>query len=128
MAVQHFVWFPAARTSGLAPILTIGVGLVYAAAGAVTGPQLVDPTRTRGLPQAGMVGACTSLIALALFTLFFTLYLFATDNRTPEPLTYIALPVLIAVFAFLGDGWVLFLISIGVGLGVHWIVARRESA
>ena len=61
LAAQYFVWVPDARMSGLAPVLSIAVGLLQAAAGAITGPRLVDATRTPTPLRAGLLGAGTSL-------------------------------------------------------------------
>jgi len=119
LAVQHFAWLPDARMSGLTPALTIAAGLAHALAGALTGPRLVDGTRTRTPSQAGLLGAGTSLLALMLFAPLFTVFLFATDIRPAGPLSYVALPLLIAVFAFLGDGWALLVVSIGVGWALY---------
>jgi hypothetical protein len=123
MAVQYFAWLPNARMSGLAPALTIAAGLAHALAGAITGPRLVDGTRTRTPSQAGLLGAGTSLLALMLFAPLFTAFLFATDIHPAGPLSYVAFPFLIAVFAFLGDGWALFLVSIGVGWALYRVAA-----
>jgi hypothetical protein len=81
----------------------------------------VNGTRTRTSSQAVLLGAGTSLFALALFAPLFALFLFTRDIHPAGPLSYIALPVLIAVFAFLGSGWALFVVSSGVGWALYRI-------
>ena len=126
LVAQHFTWLPHARTSGLP--LTIAAGLAHAIAGAITGPRLVDGRRTRTPSQAVLLGAGTSLFALAIFAPLFAVFLFATDIHPAGPLSYVALPLLIAVFAFLGDGWALFVVSIGVGWALYRTAACRATA
>jgi hypothetical protein len=127
LAVQYFAWVPDVRMSGLVPVLTIAAGLVHALAGAITGPRLVDGTRTRTPWQAGLLGAGTSLLALMLFAPLYTLFLFATDLHPAGPLSYVAFPFLVAVFAFLGDGWALLLVSIGIGWALHRVAAFQTT-
>jgi hypothetical protein len=128
LAVQYFAWLPNARMSGLAPVLTLVAGLLHAAAGAITGPRLMDASRTRTPSQAALLGAGTSLLALMLFAPLYTVYMFATDIHPAAPLSYVATPFLIAVFAFLGDGWALFLVSAGVGWAVYRVAAPEQNA
>jgi hypothetical protein len=127
LAVQHFLWVPDARMSGLAPALTVLAALVHAVAGAITGPRLVDRVRTRTPSQAGLLGAGTSLLALMLFAPLFTAFLFATDIHSAGTLSYIALPFLIAAFAFLGDGWALFLVSIVIGWALYRVTGGHPA-
>lgn len=123
MAVQYFAWIPEARLSGLAPALTIAAGLAHAIAAAITGPRLLDPKRTRTASQAGLLGACTSLLALATFAPLFAASLFAKDPHPASPLAYLMMSFLVAVFAFLGAGWALLLVSIGIGWVLHRVAA-----
>ena len=88
-------------------------------AGVITGRRLLDGARTTTPWQAGLVGAGTSLLALILFAPPFAVFLFATDVHPAAPVSYVAIPVLIAVFAFLGDFWVLLIVSIGVGWALY---------
>ena len=127
LAVVHFAWIPDARMNGLTPYLTSAAGLAHALAGAITGPRLVDRTRTRNLSQAALLGAGTSLLALAVFAPLLAGYLFATDIRPASALSYAALPVLIAVFAFLAAGWALLAVSMGVGWALHWVVTDQKA-
>lgn len=124
LVVQHFVWYPNARMSGLAPVLTVTVALCHAVAGAITGPRLVDGTRTSRASRAALTGAATSVLALVFFTFVFTVYLFATDVHPVGILSYITFPLWTALFAFLADGWALFLVSIGVGWALYRVAAR----
>jgi len=124
LVVQHFVWTPDARMSGLAPVLTVTVALCHAILGAITGPRLVDGARTSTASRAAMLGAITSLLALSLFAFLFSAYLIATDIRPVGALSYITLPVWAILFAFLGDGWALCLVSIGVGCALYYLAAR----
>ena len=123
LAVQHFAWLHDARMSGLAPALTIAVGLLHAVAGAMTGPRLVDGTRTRTPSQAGLLGAKTSLIALLLFAPLYTVFMFARDLHPAGLLSVVSLPFFVAVFAFLADGWALLVVSIGVGWALYRVAA-----
>jgi len=125
LAVQHFVWLPDARMSRLA--LTAAAGLAHALAGAITGPRLLDGTRTRTAGQAGLLGAGTSLLALLLFAPLFAMFLLATELRPSSPLSYVALPLLIAVFAFLGDGWALLIVSMAVGWALYRVAAYQAT-
>jgi hypothetical protein len=125
LVVQHFAWLPDARMSGLTPYLTLAAGLAHALAGAITGPRLVNRAGTPS--QAALLGAGTSLLALLLFAPLFTAFLFTTDIHAASPLSYVALPLLVAVFAFLADGWALLVVSIGVGWALHRAVADKET-
>lgn len=124
LVVQHFVWTPDARMNGLVPVLTLSVALCHAICGAITGPRLVDGARTSTASRAAMLGAITSLLALSLFAFLFSAYLIATDIRPVGALSYITLPIWAIVFAFLGDGWALCLVSIGVGCALYYLAAR----
>lgn len=128
LLVQHFVWVPDARMEGLAPVLTLTVALCHAIVGAITGPRLVDGARTSTASRAAMLGAITSLLAISLFALLFSAYLVATDIRPEGAMSYITLPIWAILFAFLGDGWVLCLVSIGVGLALYYLAARPGAA
>ena len=123
LAVQYFAWVSAARMSGLAPALTIAVGLLHAVAGAITGPRLLDSMRTRTLSQAGLLGAGTSLLALLLFAPLYTVFMFARDLHPVGLLSVFTLPFFVAVFAFLADGWALLIVSIGVGWALYRVAA-----
>jgi hypothetical protein len=128
LVVQHLVWYPDSRMSGLAPVLTVAVALCHALAGAMTGPRLVDGTRTSTASRAALVGAVTSVLALVLFAFFFSAYTFATDIHPVGALSYVTLPVWAAIFAFLGDGWALCLVSMGVGWALYHVAARQGMA
>ena len=128
MAVTHFAWVPDARMNGMAPALTIAAGVAHALAGAITGRRLVDGTRTRTSLQAGLVGAGTSLLAVALFSPAFVVILRATDVHPSNALSYLVLTVLTGVFSFLGVGWALLLISVGVGWGLYRVAAPQSPA
>ncbi|HEX5413358.1 MAG TPA: hypothetical protein VFZ27_16015 [Terriglobia bacterium] len=128
LVVQHFVWYPDARMRGLAPVLTIAVALCHAIFGAMTGPRLVDGARTSTPSRAAMLGAITSLLALLLFAFLFSAYLVATDIHPVGALSYVTLPIWAVLFAFLGDGWALCLVSIGIGLALYFVAARRRMA
>jgi hypothetical protein len=121
MVVIDLAWLPSARTSGLTPALTIAAGLVHAVAAGFTGPRLLNGARTRSLSQAGIVGACTSLLALALFSLSYAAFLFATELHPTSRFSYFAIPLFIAVFGFLAAGWALLLVSIAVACVLYRI-------
>ncbi|HEY2626963.1 MAG TPA: hypothetical protein VGI41_09470, partial [Candidatus Udaeobacter sp.] len=84
--VTHFAWFPDARMHGAAPALTIAAGVVHALAGAVTGPRLVDRTRTQTSLEACLLGAGTSLLAVVLLAPLFALWVSATNAAPTSPL------------------------------------------
>lgn len=123
MAVTHFAWIPDARMNGAVPLLTIAAGVAHALAGSITGGRLVDVARTRTSEQAALVGAATSLLAVALFSPAFAVFLYATDGRPPNAFSYLVVTILTGVFSFLGAGWALLLVSAGVGWGIHRIAA-----
>jgi hypothetical protein len=117
LLAQHFVWFSNARTSGLP--LTIAAGFAHGVAGVITGRRLLDSARTTTPLQAGLLGAGTSLLALIMFAPTFAVFLFATGVHPVGPLSYIAIPLLIAAFAFLADSWVLLVVSVVVGWALY---------
>ena len=88
MAATHFAWLPDARMSGMAPALTIAAGCAHALAAAITGRRLLDGTRTRTSLDAGLLGAATSLLAVAMFAPAFTFFL-SRDARPSSPLSYL---------------------------------------
>ena len=128
LVVQHFVWYPDARMSGLAPVLTLMVALCHAIAGAMTGPRLVDGIRTSTASRAALLGAATSLLALVLFAFLFSAYMLATDIRPVGALSYVTFPLWTALFAFLADGWALCLVSMGVGWALNRLAVRHGMA
>jgi drug/metabolite transporter (DMT)-like permease len=121
IVVTHLAWIPNARMSGMA--LTIAAGVAHALAGAVTGRRLLDGTRTKTSLQAALVGAVTSLLAVAIFSPAFVVFLRTTDVRPSNALSYLLLAVLTSVFSFLGAGWALLLASAGVGWGLYRLAA-----
>ncbi|HEY2907453.1 MAG TPA: hypothetical protein VGJ29_16245 [Vicinamibacterales bacterium] len=124
LTVTYFTWIPDARTSGLAPALTIAAGAVHAFAGSFTGRRLLDDRRTRSFADAGLVGVWTSLLALAIFSPLFAIFLFATDIMQPSNwIGYLVMPVLVAVFAFLAIGWALMLVSSAVGCVLYGLAS-----
>lgn len=125
LVVQHFAWHADARMRGLAPALTLAMGLCHALAGAMTGPRLLDGTRTSTASRAGLVGAVTSLLAILLFAFLFAGYLFATDVHPVGAASYVTFPFLTALFVFVGDGWALVLVSIVVGWALYRVAARQ---
>lgn len=127
LVVQHFIWVSSSRTNGLAPVLTMAVGLLHAVAGAITAPRLLDATRTRTPSQAGLLGAATSLVALLMFAPLYTVFMIARDLHPVGVLSYISLPFFVALFAFLADGWMLLVVSIGVGWGLYRVAAGQAT-
>ena len=116
--LTHFAWYSDVRMNGMIPALTLGAGLAHAAAGALTGPRLIDRTRTPTSLQAGLLGAGTSLLAVVLFAPAMAWYV-STTNAQSSVLGYAALTLLTGLFAFLGVGWGLMVLSVGVGVGLH---------
>jgi hypothetical protein len=126
MVVTHFAWVPSARTSAMA--LTIAAGAAHAVAGSIMGRRLLDGTRTQTSLQAALIGAVTSLLAVALFSPAFVIFLRATDVRPSNALSYLLLTVLTGVFSFLGAGWALLLVSAGVGWGLYRLATPGSPA
>jgi hypothetical protein len=77
----------------------------------------MDPTRTRTSSQAALIGAGTSLLAVVFFAPAFATYISATDVQS-SLLGYATLTLLTGLFAFLGAGWALLVLSVGVGWGL----------
>jgi hypothetical protein len=125
--VTYFAWIPSARTSGLTPALTIAAGAAHALAAWFTGDRLLDDSRTRSFAEAGLVGAFTSLLALAIFSPLFAIVLFDTDITQPSNwIGYLLTPVLVATFAFLAIGWALMLVSGVVGCVLYGLLRRQQ--
>jgi hypothetical protein len=117
--LTHFAWYADARMNGMIPALTIGAGLAHAAAGAITGKRLLDTTRTQTSMHAAMLGAGTSLLALGLFAPALAAYVSASDASQQTVLGYMVMTLLTWLFAFLGAGWALLLLSVGVAAVLH---------
>jgi hypothetical protein len=125
--VMHWSWIGTAATSGLAPVLTLAAALAHALAGAIMGSRLIDGTRTRSAADAGLIGAFTSLIALAIFAPLFALYLMVTEMRLVGVWSFLVFPLYVALFAFLAAGWALLLVSAGVGGLLYSVAAVPDS-
>jgi hypothetical protein len=125
--LTHFTWYPDARFSGSAPILTLAAGCAHAVSGAITGPRLLDPARTRTNRQAALTGAGTSLLALVLFAPAMAAWVSASGVPPRNPLTYVVLTVFTGLFAFLGAGWALLLACVVVALGLHRMTASPDG-
>lgn len=111
-------------TSGLTPALTIAAGAAHALAASFTGDRLLDESRTRSFADAGLLGALTSLLALAIFSPVFAIFLFATDITQPSAwIGYLLMPVFVATFAFLPIGWALMLVSSIVGCVLYGLAS-----
>jgi hypothetical protein len=106
--------------------LTIAAGTAHALAGAITGRRLLDGTRTQTSLRAALIGALTSLLAVALFSPAFVVFLRATDVRPSNALSYLLLTLLTSMFSFLGAGWALLLVSAAVGWGLYRLAAPRS--
>lgn len=116
--LTHFAWFADIRMSGLIPVLTFGAGLAHAVAGALTGPRLINTVRTRTYLQAGLLGAATSLLALAFFAPVMAWYI-SSENVQTSVLGYAAMTLFTGLFAFLAAGWALLVLSVVVGWCMH---------
>ena len=117
--LTHFAWYPTARMSGAIPALTLGVGLAHAVAGAITGARLIDPKRTRTSLHAALLGAGTSLFALAMFAPGLAIYVSASNIAQSSVLGFATLTFFTGLFAFLAAGWALLLLSVGVAWGLY---------
>ena len=115
--LTHFGWIPAARFSGVAPMLTMSAGLAHAVAGALVGGRVLDATRTRTAWEACLRGAMTSLVALALVSPGLAWWITSTGSQ-PGVFSFLALVFLTAFFSFLAIGWALLIASMGVAWGL----------
>jgi hypothetical protein len=111
----------------MAPVLTLAAGVAHAIAGAITGPRLIDVRRRSTDLQAAGFGAATSLLALALFAPALAAYLATANAGHSTVLEYLALTLFTGLFAFLGAGWALLLLSAGVGLGLHRLAHASDT-
>jgi hypothetical protein len=127
LGVQYFAWYHDARMSGLAPALTVTVALCHAIAGALTSPRLLDSTRTSTAARAALIGAETSFLAFALFAFAFTVYLVARDVHLVGVLSYVIFLLLTALFSYLAGGWMLLLVSTGIGWALYRIAYRSGT-
>jgi hypothetical protein len=117
--LTHFAWYSSARWNGQVPALTLAAGLAHGIAGAVTGPRLLDSTRTRSSRDAALLGAATSLLALLLFAPAMAAYVSATNVSPQSPLAFLALTLYTGLFAFLAVGWGLLLLSVVVAIALY---------
>jgi hypothetical protein len=127
LGVQYFAWYPDARMSGMAHALTVTVALCHAIVGALTAPRLLDCTRTSTASRAALIGAETSFLALGLFAFVFTVYLVVRDVHLVGVLSYVIFLLLTALFAYLADGWMLLLVSTGIGWALYRIAYRSGT-
>jgi hypothetical protein len=125
--LTHFAWYPDARLRGMIPVLTFGAGFAHAVAGAITGRRLIDRSRMRTSSQAALLGAGTSLLALAFFAPAMAVYVSQSNARPVGALGYAELTLLTGSFAFLAAGWALLLLSAGVGWGLHRMVEPGQK-
>lgn len=126
--LTHFAWIPSARFNGQIPAVTLLAGLTHAVSGALTGPRLIDASRTRTSSQAALVGARTSLLALAFFAPAMAAFVSVGLAPPRTPVAYLSLTLLTGVFAFLAAGWALLLVCVGVAVGVHRLVSFPPDA
>jgi hypothetical protein len=127
-AVAHFAWFPDVNMGGAAPVLTVATGVAHALAATITGPRLMDRTRTQTSLQACLIGAGTSLLALVPLAPLFVLWVSAMHARPEGAFSYILLMHLIGLLSFLAAGWALPLVSVCIGWGLYQIADRRAAA
>jgi hypothetical protein len=126
-ALTHVAWYPDARMSGMVPALTLGAGLAHALAGAITGRRLVDRTRTHTSSHGALIGAGTSLLAVAFFAPAMAMYVSASNAHPLSVLGYVMLTLFTGLFAFLAAGWALLLLSAGVGWGLYRLAASAAT-
>jgi hypothetical protein len=125
--LTHFAWYPSARMNGMIPALTLAAGLAHAIGGALTGPRLLDPRRTRTALHAALLGAATSLLAVAIFAPVMAAYVSVGDVSRTSPLAYVMLTLYTGLFAFLGAGWALLVLSAAVGLALHRLAGSSAA-
>jgi hypothetical protein len=122
-AVTHVAWVAGARTNGLAPALTIAAGAAHAVAALFTAGRLLDEARTRSMADAAIVGAFTSLLALAIFSPLFATFLYSGGLQASSAVGVVMAPLLVALFTFLAIGWALLLVSAAVGCALYRLVS-----
>jgi len=127
MVVTHLAWFPDARMNGYVPVLTVAVGLCHALAGIVIGRRIIDTTSTQTSSQACVLGACTSLLAMAFLAPPFALWISLTNARPEGAFSNLFLSFLIGLFSFLAVGWALLLVSAGVGWALYRLTISRAT-
>ena len=127
--LAHLAWRPDMRLSGAVPALNVAAGLAHAVAGVILGPRLMDRTRVRTGLQAAGLGASISLLAQVLFAPGMAAYVSASNVGPATVLGYLSLTFYAGLFAFLGAGWALLLLSAGVGLALHRLaIAAADPA
>lgn len=107
-------------------VLSAGAGAAFAAAGALMGERLVDSGRARTPAQAARAGLVTALIATVVFAMALSAKI-ESENTLAHGAGAVrtivqGFPQLVtetALFAFLGGGWALALLSAGVAWGIH---------
>jgi hypothetical protein len=112
--------------------LTLGAAAAYAIAGALMGRRLVDAERTRTAAQAARVGLVAALIATMVFAAGLSVQIEAENARALGASAahtivqgFAQLATGTMVFAFLGGGWALLLLSAAVAWGIHRVGARE---
>ena len=118
-ATVHFAWMPSARMSGWIPFWTLAIGVFHALAGAVTGRRLVDRGSTRSSYDACLLGAGTSLLALAAVVPLFALRVSMSNAGPTTASSFLMLTLLAGLFSFLAAGWALVVVSAGIGWALH---------
>ncbi len=103
----------AGRIRGLP--LAAAAGITHAVAAAFTGHRIVHPRKIPKLFHSAFWGAGTSLLALLLFSLALTGQTYHPQLGDTHPVLLLAFTF---VFAFLGAGWALVLLSAIVGCGL----------
>jgi hypothetical protein len=109
------------------PALSTAAGIAHAAAGAIMGRKLFDAARTPDARRAALRGMQTSLIALIIGAPLLGLYV-ASGMKMAGIISYFALIFWTAVFAFLGAGWALLLVSAGVGMLLHRAAGKPKAS
>lgn len=105
-------------------LFAVAAGLTHALAGSITGRRIVYPNKLPKLPHAALRGAGTSLLALLFFSLGLAgkIYQPQFGDRHPVVLVFFTFS-----FAFLGAGWALVILSMGIGCGLCWFAPPQDS-
>jgi hypothetical protein len=120
----HFTWYSTARTKGMIPALTLGVGIAHAIAGAINGKRLINSKRTKSGARAALLGATNSLIAFAIFSPVLAFYVSTSNAGKSNALEFVLLSILTGFFAFLAVGWALLLLSVTIAFGLYYIATN----
>ncbi len=114
------------RGDGVGFLLYIAApGAAAALAGALAGPSLCDPARTRSVWQAVLRGAVVATLAVLIFAPVFAILFSWTE---PGRMSVLGLTVLVLKFSFIAVWWVVAAVGGGIGWMLYHLASRRAAA